>query len=37
MSKAFGMAGFRIGWIAYKDKDMIYKMKRMKDYLCIMQ
>lgn len=35
MSKAFGMAGLRIGWIACKDKDMIYKMKLMKDYLSI--
>lgn len=35
MSKAFGMAGLRIGWIACKDKDVIYKMKLMKDYLSI--
>ncbi len=35
MSKAFGMAGLRIGWIACKDKEVIYKMKLMKDYLSI--
>jgi len=35
MSKAFGMAGLRIGWIACKDKDVIYKLKLMKDYLSI--
>ena len=35
MSKAFGMAGLRIGWIACQDKDMIYKMKLIKDYLSI--
>ncbi|MCD8525430.1 MAG: aminotransferase class I/II-fold pyridoxal phosphate-dependent enzyme [Gammaproteobacteria bacterium] len=35
MSKAFGMAGVRIGWIACKDKDVIHKMKLMKDYLSI--
>ena len=35
MSKAFGMAGLRIGWIACKDKEMIQQMKFMKDYLSI--
>lgn len=35
MSKVFGMAGLRIGWIACKDKKMIHKMKFMKDYLSI--
>lgn len=35
MSKAFGMAGLRIGWIACKDKEIIHKMKLMKDYLSI--
>ena len=35
MSKAFGMAGLRIGWIVCKDKEIIQKMKFMKDYLSI--
>lgn len=35
MSKAFGMAGLRIGWIACKDKEKIHKMKLLKDYLSI--
>ncbi|MBA4117672.1 MAG: aminotransferase [Candidatus Puniceispirillum sp.] len=35
MSKAFGMAGLRVGWIACKNKDIIHKMKLMKDYVSI--
>lgn len=35
MSKAFGMAGLRIGWIACQDKIMLHKIKQMKDYLSI--
>lgn len=35
MSKAFGMAGLRVGWIACQDTDMIHKIKKMKDYLSI--
>lgn len=35
MSKAFGMAGLRIGWIACQDTAMLEKFKRMKDYLSI--
>lgn len=35
MSKAFGMAGLRIGWVACQDKIMLHKMKNMKDYLSI--
>jgi len=35
MSKAFGMAGLRIGWIACQDQGMLHKIKKMKDYLSI--
>jgi len=35
MSKAYGLAGLRIGWIATKDKDLIGKMKKFKHYLSI--
>jgi len=35
MSKAYGLPGLRIGWIACADKDVISKMERMKHYLSI--
>ena len=35
MSKAFGMAGLRVGWIACQDKALIHKIKLIKDYLSI--
>lgn len=35
MSKAFGMAGLRIGWIASQNEEILHKMKLMKDYLSI--
>lgn len=35
MSKAFGMPGLRVGWIACQDRTMIHKIKLMKDYLSI--
>ncbi len=35
MSKAYGLPGLRIGWIACEDKDIISKMERMKHYLSI--
>jgi aspartate/methionine/tyrosine aminotransferase len=35
MSKSFGLPGLRIGWIACQDKEMLHKMKCMKDYLSI--
>lgn len=35
MSKAFGMAGLRVGWIACQDKEILHKIKIMKDYLSI--
>lgn len=35
MSKAYGLPGLRIGWIASQDKDMLSKMERMKHYLSI--
>jgi len=35
MSKAYGMPGLRIGWIASSDKDLLVKMERAKHYLSI--
>lgn len=35
MSKAYGMPGLRVGWIACRNEEMIHKMKLMKDYLSI--
>lgn len=35
MSKTFGMAGARIGWVVTKDKDVYGKMATMKDYTTI--
>ncbi len=35
MSKAFGLAGLRIGWIATKDDDIRRKMNHYKDYTTI--
>jgi len=35
MSKAFGMAGLRIGWIACPDKKMLKKMEYVKHYTSI--
>jgi len=33
MSKAYGLPGLRIGWIACADKDVISKMERMKQFV----
>jgi len=35
MSKTFGMAGARIGWVVTKDKDVYGKMATMKDYTTV--
>ena len=35
MSKAFGMAGLRVGWIACQDKAMLKKVECMKHYTSI--
>ena len=35
MSKAYGLAGLRIGWIATKDKDILEQMIKMKHYTSI--
>jgi aspartate/methionine/tyrosine aminotransferase len=35
MSKAYGLPGLRIGWIASKDKDLLSRMERAKHYLSI--
>lgn len=35
MSKAYGLAGLRIGWIACSDRNMLLRMERMKHYLSI--
>jgi len=35
MSKAYGLPGLRVGWIACKDQSVISKMERLKHYLSI--
>ncbi|MFH0915067.1 MAG: aminotransferase class I/II-fold pyridoxal phosphate-dependent enzyme [bacterium] len=35
MSKAFGLAGLRIGWVATHDMDLLERMKALKDYTTI--
>lgn len=35
MSKAFGMAGLRIGWIASQDKNLLKKFEQLKHYTSI--
>lgn len=35
MSKAFGMPGLRIGWLACQNKDLLKKIERMKHYTSI--
>lgn len=35
MSKAYGLPGLRIGWIASRDRALLSRMERMKHYLSI--
>lgn len=35
MSKAYGLPGLRIGWIACRDRDQLARMERYKHYLSI--
>ncbi|MEQ8206417.1 MAG: pyridoxal phosphate-dependent aminotransferase [Woeseia sp.] len=35
MSKAYGLPGLRIGWIACQDRELLSKLERMKHYLSI--
>ncbi|HJU39525.1 MAG TPA: aminotransferase class I/II-fold pyridoxal phosphate-dependent enzyme [Tahibacter sp.] len=35
MSKAYGLPGLRIGWIATRDRALLERMERMKHYLSI--
>jgi aspartate/methionine/tyrosine aminotransferase len=35
MSKAYGLAGLRVGWIAGKDVEMLHRMERVKHYTSI--
>lgn len=35
MSKAYGLAGLRIGWVAARDKEILNKMTKFKHYLSI--
>jgi aspartate/methionine/tyrosine aminotransferase len=35
MSKAFGLAGLRVGWIATQSKEMLKKMEQVKHYASI--
>jgi aspartate/methionine/tyrosine aminotransferase len=35
MSKSFAMAGLRIGWLATRDRDVLERCTRMKDYTTI--
>jgi len=35
MSKAYGLAGLRIGWVATQDRETLEKMRKFKHYLSI--
>jgi aspartate/methionine/tyrosine aminotransferase len=35
LSKAYGLPGLRIGWIACQDRGVLARMERMKHYLSI--
>lgn len=35
MSKAYGLPGLRLGWIACQDRDVLERLARFKDYLSI--
>ena len=35
MSKAYGLAGLRVGWIACRNRDILARMERVKHYLSI--
>jgi aspartate/methionine/tyrosine aminotransferase len=35
MSKSFGLAGLRIGWVATRDRDLLARLARFKDYTTI--
>ncbi len=35
MSKAYGFAGLRVGWVASKDRELLDKMTKFKHYLSI--
>lgn len=35
MSKAYGLPGLRVGWIASRDHELLYRMERVKHYLSI--
>lgn len=35
LSKAYGLPGLRIGWVASRDREMIGKMSKFKNYLSI--
>jgi aspartate/methionine/tyrosine aminotransferase len=35
MSKSYGLAGLRIGWVATRNADVLQGLKRMKDYTTI--
>lgn len=35
MSKAYGLPGLRIGWVACKDRDLLVRLERYKHYLSI--
>jgi aspartate/methionine/tyrosine aminotransferase len=35
LSKAYGLAGLRIGWVASADRELLHRLERMKHYLSI--
>ena len=35
MSKAYGLPGLRVGWIACRDRELLARLERMKHYLSI--
>ena len=35
MSKAFGLAGLRVGWLALRDRDLLQRLLLLKDYTSV--
>ena len=35
LSKAYGLPGLRLGWLACRDRDLLHRIERLKDYTTI--